>query len=51
MKKNQWIYWRWKKDGTYKTFSKSKIQDIVKVTNGDVLLELNGQSVYEGCDF
>lgn len=35
MEKGQWIYWRWKLDG--KTFSKSKIQDIVNTSNGPLL--------------
>ncbi len=40
MKKGEWIYWRWKKDG--KTFSKSKIQDKIETDQG-TLLELGDE--------
>lgn len=42
MKKGQWIYWRWKKDGH--CFSKSKIQAIIETDQG-ILLEL-GEEIW-----
>jgi len=43
MKKGEWIYWRWKKDG--KCFSKSKIQAIIKTEKNGDLLEL-GEEIW-----
>lgn len=38
--KRKWIFWKWK-DKSFKAFSKSYVQEIIKLNNGDLLLELS----------